>query len=71
MPQPEGFYFKGMNDHVYRLKKAPYGLRRASGEWHTHLDKFLKEMGCKCSDAASLLYLPRNGKIRIFIIIRR
>ncbi|GJS22228.1 retrovirus-related pol polyprotein from transposon TNT 1-94 [Tanacetum coccineum] len=43
--QPEGFIDPEFLDHVYRLKKALYGLNQAPGAWYDKLSSFLIEHG--------------------------
>lgn len=42
--QPGDFEEKGKENHVYKLKKALYGLRQAPRVWNIKLGRVLKEM---------------------------
>ena len=39
--QPEGFVDKNNKDKVYKLHKAPYGLKQAPIAWYERLHKYL------------------------------
>ncbi|GJY38163.1 retrovirus-related pol polyprotein from transposon TNT 1-94, partial [Tanacetum coccineum] len=41
--QPDGFFDPNFSDHVYRLKKALYSLKRALRAWYDKLSSFLIE----------------------------
>ncbi|GJX23193.1 retrovirus-related pol polyprotein from transposon TNT 1-94, partial [Tanacetum coccineum] len=43
--QPEGFIDPEFPDHVYRLNKALYGLKKAPSAWYDKLSSFLIEHG--------------------------
>ena len=43
--QPPGFLDSHHKDHVYKLHKALYGLKKAPRSWYDHLRKFLLEEG--------------------------
>ncbi|KAL8101414.1 hypothetical protein AgCh_033340 [Apium graveolens] len=45
--QPEGFVKEGLEQKVYKLVKALYGLRQAPRAWNARLDKCLRELGFK------------------------
>ena len=43
MEQPLGFENPSLLDHVYKLDKALYGLKKAPRQWYERLLKFLIE----------------------------
>ena len=43
MEQPYGFHVQESIDHVYRLKKALYGLKHDPRAWYARLDKYLRQ----------------------------
>lgn len=56
--QPSGFVVKGEENHVYRLRKALYGLRQASRKWNKILENFLRHMGYEqCEPDLTLHFL--------------
>lgn len=59
--QLEGFVKRETEDHALLLRKALYGLRQASREWHYISIFFLKEMGCKNSHADQKMYIRKSG----------
>jgi hypothetical protein len=54
--QQDGFVVHGKEFHVWRLKKALYGLREAPRAWHGRIDGFLVRLGFTKSVADSNLY---------------
>ena len=45
MKQPEGFIVPGKEQHVCRLKKSLYGLKRAPRQWYKKFDTFMIGQG--------------------------
>ena len=43
MEQPDGFQVKEAENHVYRLKRALYGLKKAPRALYSMLDKYLRQ----------------------------
>ena len=43
--QPPGFEDAELPDHVFRLNKALYGLKKTPGAWYERLSKFLLKNG--------------------------
>jgi hypothetical protein len=43
--QLEGFVIHNKKSHVYRLKKAMYGLKQAPCAWYEKMDGFLMRLG--------------------------
>ena len=56
MEQPVGFETHDMQTHVCKLKKALYGLKRASMTWYDKMDNFLTSLGFTKSKVDSNLY---------------
>lgn len=59
---------KILEDYLYRLSKELHGSRKVRKERHNHQDKFLKEIGFRCSNAHMTLYLLWSEKEFIFSI---
>jgi hypothetical protein len=43
--QPEGFVIYDEKYHVYKLKKAMYGLKQTPRAWYAKMDGFLMSLG--------------------------
>jgi hypothetical protein len=43
--QPKGSVDPNLPDHVYKLKKALYGIKQAPRAWYERLTKFLVKHG--------------------------
>ena len=53
--QPVGFIKKGRENHVYRLKKALYGLMQAPQTWYSKIEAyFAREKFVRCSSEHTL-----------------
>ncbi|GJS40741.1 retrovirus-related pol polyprotein from transposon TNT 1-94 [Tanacetum coccineum] len=59
--QPDGFFDPDFPDHVYRLKKALYGLKRALRAWYDKLSSFLIEHHFTKGIVDPTLFTRRHG----------
>ncbi|KAJ2923304.1 hypothetical protein H1R20_g13789, partial [Candolleomyces eurysporus] len=57
MEQPEGFYHKGQERKVYRLRRAIYGLKQAARAWWQELEQSVKKMGFVRLNADSGIFI--------------
>eukprot|EP00253_Pinus_taeda_P029593 PITA_29593 len=55
LEQPEGFFQKGIEHLVCRLKKALYGLKQAPRSWYEKIYSFFLQAGYNRSDAIYLI----------------
>ncbi|GAA0164970.1 hypothetical protein LIER_40014 [Lithospermum erythrorhizon] len=53
----QGFVDDGCPQHVYRLKKALYGLKRAPQAWYVRLTRYLLGNGYACGGADKTLFI--------------
>ncbi|GKA69422.1 retrovirus-related pol polyprotein from transposon TNT 1-94, partial [Tanacetum coccineum] len=60
--QPEGFIDLEFPNHVYRLKKALYGLEQAPRAWYDKLSSFLIEHGFTKGIIDPTLFTRRHGE---------
>ncbi|GJX10228.1 retrovirus-related pol polyprotein from transposon TNT 1-94 [Tanacetum coccineum] len=60
--QPKGFIDPDHPNHVYRLKKALYGLKRAPRAWYDLLSKFLLFQNFSKDDVDPTLFIRKEGK---------
>ena len=60
--QPKGFQDPHFLDHVLRLKKALYGLKRAPRAWYDRLTTYLLDHGFKRGQADRTLFVKRDEK---------
>jgi hypothetical protein len=65
--QPEGYEVKGKENHVLRLSKALYGLRRAPRAWNLRLDRCLKKLKFKRCASEQAVYIRGEGKNAIIL----
>ena len=61
--QPKGFQDPHFSDHVLRLKKALYGLKKAPRAWYDRLTTYLLDHGFKRGQADQTLFVKRDEKI--------
>jgi hypothetical protein len=54
--QPEGFEVGDRETHVFRLRRALYGLKKAPWAWYSRIDNYLREMGFQRSKADPTMY---------------
>lgn len=64
-----GFIDKDKPNHVYRLKKAMYGLRQDPRAWYNALKEFLVSIGFKNSRADASLFILQHGSVFVYILI--
>ena len=58
--QPPGFEDAELPDHVFRLNKALYGLKKAPRAWYERLSKFLRKNGFKRGKIDNTLFLLKR-----------
>nr|GEZ88316.1 putative RNA-directed DNA polymerase [Tanacetum cinerariifolium] len=61
--QPEGFVVPDHPNHVYRLKKAFYGLKKAPRAWYDTLSRFLLANGFFKGVVDPTLFIRKTGKL--------
>jgi hypothetical protein len=66
-PETEALYKQ--KKFYLRLHKALYGLKQAPHEWFEEVDKFLKSIGFKASDADPNLYIKRSGSTYLLLYV--
>ena len=69
MTQPPGFEDPDRPDHVCRLHKAIYGLKRAPRAWYTELSSFLLNLGFTNSLAGTSLFVFKRASEVIYLLI--
>nr|GFA92830.1 retrovirus-related Pol polyprotein from transposon TNT 1-94 [Tanacetum cinerariifolium] len=60
--QPEGFVDPNHPTHVYRLKKAMYGLKQAPQAWYDMLSRFLLDNNFSKGAVDPTLFTRKTGK---------
>ena len=60
--QPKGFQDPHFPNHVLRLKKALYGLKRVPRAWYDRLTTYLLVYGFKRGQADQTLFVKRDEK---------
>jgi len=58
--QPPGYEVIGQEDKVYRLKKAPYGLKQATRAWYSRIDSYMIKNEFIRSTSEPTLYTKVN-----------
>ena len=67
--QPQGFFVKGQEDKVYKLKKALYGLRQAPRAWNVKLNQILRGLNFHhCSKEPSLYRKDVNNELLVVVV---
>nr|GEV71856.1 retrovirus-related Pol polyprotein from transposon TNT 1-94 [Tanacetum cinerariifolium] len=59
--QPDGFVDADYPNHVYKLKKALYGLKKAPRAWYDMLSSFLLSQDFSKGSVDPTLFIRRNG----------
>nr|GEV56443.1 hypothetical protein [Tanacetum cinerariifolium] len=65
--QPDGFVDQDNPNHVYKLKKALYGLEQAPREWYDMLSSFLISQDFSKGSVDLTLFIHRNGNDLLLI----
>jgi hypothetical protein len=60
--QPPGFEDDKKPNHVYKLRKALYGLNQVNEEWHERLRDFLLSKGFKMGKVDITFFTKKIGK---------
>jgi len=64
--QPKGFVDPSFPNHVYRLKKTLYGLKKAPRAWYERLTQFLVNQGYRKGGTDKTLFVKDdNGRLMI------
>ncbi|GJT55122.1 retrovirus-related pol polyprotein from transposon TNT 1-94 [Tanacetum coccineum] len=69
--QPDGFVDQDNLNHVYKLKKALYGLKHAPRAWYDLLSKFLLSQEFSKGTMDPTLFIKRQGKDILLMLIMR
>ncbi|GJS70473.1 retrovirus-related pol polyprotein from transposon TNT 1-94 [Tanacetum coccineum] len=67
--QPDGFVDPDNLNHVYKLKKALYGLKRAPRAWYDMLSSFLLSQDFSKGSVDPTLFICREGKELLLVQI--
>ncbi|GJX00211.1 retrovirus-related pol polyprotein from transposon TNT 1-94 [Tanacetum coccineum] len=67
--QPDGFVDLDNPNHVYKLKKALYGLKRAPRAWYDMLSSFLLSQDFSKGSVDPTLFICREGKELLLVQI--
>ena len=67
--QPSGFESFNFPNHVFKLKKALYGLKLAPRAWYERLSKFLISSGFNIGKIDTTLFINRKDNDRLTIQI--
>jgi hypothetical protein len=67
--QPQGFEIHSRDTHVYKLKKAPYGLKKAPRAWYAKMDNYLTRLGFSKSNADPNFYYKVIDNVPIIILL--
>ena len=67
---PLGFYKKGEDNKVYKLKKSIYGLKQSSRSWFDRFSKVIKSQGYRQGQSDYIMFFQqfKNGKKTILIV---
>ena len=69
LEQPEGFFQKGKEHLVYRLKKALYGLKQAPKSWYEKIDSFFLQHGYNRSKNDPNVYAEKGCIVLISLYV--
>jgi hypothetical protein len=67
--QLDGFVLHNKGNHVCKLRKALYGLKKAPRVWYDTIDGFLKILGFQKSDANANLYFKVRVNQPVILIL--
>lgn len=69
MNQPPAFVDPHKPNHVFRLKKALYGLRHAPQVWFDRFNNYLLTLGFFCSTVDYSMFICRNNQGTIILLL--
>lgn len=69
MRQPEGFLDHNKPHHVYKLVKAPYGLKQVPRVWFDRLRDTLLRWGFQSSKSDVSLFTLRTKTLQVYVLI--
>ena len=67
--KPEGFQLLENKDHLWRLKKALYGLKKALRAWYSRLNKYLQQEDFKRGVADNNFYIKIGNENLLMIVV--
>jgi hypothetical protein len=67
--QPEGFSLTDNPNHIWKLKKALYGLKHAPQAWYSRLEIFLQDKGFKKGIVDNNLYIKSEGDNLLVVLV--
>jgi hypothetical protein len=67
--QPDCFVLHKKHTHVFKLRKALYGLKKDPTVWYDRIDDFLKSLGFHKSDVDANMYFKVRGNQPVILIM--
>ena len=69
MTQPPGYVDPRFPQHVCKLQKSLYGLKKAPRAWYTHLKTFLQGLGFTCCVPDTILFTRHSTHGTVILLI--
>ena len=69
LSQPPRFENHEFPNHVFKLKRALYGLKKSPRVWYDRLNKFLLDQGYSRGNIDTTIFIKRQGKYLLLVQI--